>query len=162
MSGKTRNEDLSIYFFVKDLLSGKVSNIVDSYPYSDIIADKLALPTVSVEHRQTEDMTGVGELGSSWYRRSWIIDVFAETDTRRDDIAEIIYNGLDLSFPIRDYSVGYRKDTGKSLLGTDLRIIEWVQAEDRAMRPIYTFNDFNKLKYWRTTINFATVSTQSI
>jgi hypothetical protein len=161
MSGKIRNEDLSVYFFVKDLLAGKVSNIVDSYPFTEIVNDKLILPTVSVEHRQTEDMTGVGELGASWFRRSWVIDIFAETDTKRDDIAELIYNALDVAMPIKDYSLGYRKDTGKSLLGTDLRIIEYVQPEDRVMRTIYSFNEYNKLKFWRVTINFSTVSTQA-
>jgi hypothetical protein len=162
MSGKTRNEDLSIFFFLKSLLTGKVTNIIDSYPYTEIINDKLVIPTVSIEHRQTEDMDGVGEMGASWFRRSWAIDIFAETDTKRDDIAELIYNALDLSFPIRDYSIGYRKDTGLSLLGTDLRIIEYIQPQDRVMRPIYTFNEFNKLKYWRTTISFSTVSTQVV
>jgi len=162
MSSKIRNEDLSIYFFIKDLLAGKVSNVIDSYPYTDIMNDKLTIPTVAIEHRQTEDMRGVGELGSSWFRRSWVINVFAETDTKRDDIAELIFNSLDIPVPIRDYSLGYRKETGKSLLGTDLRIIEYVQPEDRTVRPIYTFNDLNKLKYWQTAISFSTISTQAV
>lgn len=160
MAGKTRNEDLSVYFFVKDTLSGKVDNIVDSYPYTEIINQTLTVPTVSVEHRQTEDDTGTGEMGASWYRRTWAIDIFAENDTKRDDVADLLYDALDVSIPLRDYSLGFREN-GKSLLGADLRIIEYVQPEERTLRPIYAFSDYNKLKYWRATITFSTISTQA-
>lgn len=159
MVQKIRNEDFSIYFFIKDLLSDKVSNIVDSYPYTDIINNTLVVPVVSIEHRLTEE--NAGELGSTWFKRSWQIDVFAENDTKRDDISEYIFQALDNAIPIRDYSLGYRKSDGKSHLGTDLRIIEYVQPQDRLMRPKYAFNEYNKLKFWQATIEFDTVSTQA-
>lgn len=156
--GKFRQEDYSIYFFIKDLLSGKVDKIVDSYPYTEIENNSLEIPCASVEHSLTVD--DGGELGSSWFRRTWSIDVFAINDTQRDEISDIVFQALDRSIPIRDYSGGFRSD-GKSLAGGDLRIIEWAVVEDRSMRPTYAFSSVSEKKFWRITITFNTVTTQA-
>lgn len=156
--GKFRQEDYSIYFFIKDLLSGKVDKIVDSYPYTEIESSVLEVPCVSVEHSLTVD--DGGELGSSWFRRTWSIDIFAVNDGQRDELSDIIFQALDRSIPIRDYSSGFRPD-GKSVAGVDLRIIEWAVVEDRSMRPSYAFSSVAEKKFWRTTITFSTVTTQA-
>jgi len=165
-TGKFRNEDLSVYFFIKgiDIGGGKtlgdIATIVDGYPYNEIEQSTLVLPTISVEVRLTTDEEA-GELGASWFRRSWAVDVFANNDTQRDDFSDKIFQSIDSSIPIKDYSVGFRKETGKSLLGTDLRIIEYMTPSNRNIRPTYAFNLYAKIKYWRTTISFETVSTQA-
>jgi hypothetical protein len=159
-SGKFRNEDLSIYFYIKGILNGKVSRILDSYPYNDIENESLIIPCVSIELNYVSD--GSGELGASWFKKNWSIDVFGLTDTQRDDISELVYNGLDLAIPIRDYSNGYNKDTGKSPLGADLRIIEYVSPQDRIMKQAYNFNTYQKKKYWRSSISFITYSTGAV
>ena len=156
--GKFRQEDLSVYFFIKDLLGSKVRRVVDSYPYTNIEDNTLEVPCVSVEHSVTFD--NGGELGSSWFRRTWSIDVFASTDTQRDELSDIIFQALDNSIPIRDYSSGFKED-GKGLAGVDLRIIEWAGVEDRSMRPTYAFPSLSNKKFWRTTITFSTVTTQA-
>ena len=156
--GKLRNEDLSIYFFIKDVLSGKVDKILDGYPYTEIESDTLETPSVSIEHRQTSEEGG--ELGATWFRRGWSIDVFANNDGQRDELTNLIFTALDLSIPIKDYSSGFRASDGKSLLGVDLRIIEWMSPEDRMMRPTYGFDLYAKLKFWRASLTFSTVSTQ--
>src|SRR3989304_1312741 len=75
-TGKFRNEDLSVYFFIKgiDIGGGKtlgdIATIVDGYPYNEIEQSTLVLPTISVEVRLTTDEEA-GELGASWFRRSW-------------------------------------------------------------------------------------------
>jgi hypothetical protein len=114
---------------------------------------------VSVEVSLVSDEGG--ELGASWLRRDWTIDIFAKTDTQRDDMADKIFMALDNAIPIRDYSQGYRKDTGLSLAGSPLRIIEYMNPENRTIRPSYGFNLYQKIKYWRTTLTFETVSTQA-
>lgn len=154
---KFRQEDLSVYFFLKGLVGDKVERIVDSYPYTEIEEDKLEIPCVSVEHSLTIDEGG--ELGSSWFRRTWVVDVFANNDTQRDELSDIIFQALDNPIPIKDYSSGFRSD-GKSLAGLDLNIIEWANVDDRNMRPTYAFPSLSSKKFWRTTISFSTVTTQ--
>ena len=167
VTGKFRNEDLSVYFFVREISIGGgrvigdvVANIVDGYPYNELESSTLVIPCISIEARLTTD-ENAGELGASWFRRSWAVDVFANTDTQRDEFADTIFQALDMSIPIKDFSEGYRKDTGKSISGADLRIIEYVNPSSRTIRPTYAFNLYAKIKYWRTTISFDTVSTQA-
>lgn len=155
--GKFRQEDFSVYFFIKGIVGDKVQRVVDSYPYTEIENNALEVPCVSVEHSQTVD--DGGELGSSWFRRTWSIDVFADNDAQRDELSDIIFRALDKSIPIRDYSDGFRTD-GKSKAGLDLRVIEYANVEDRTMRPTYAFPMLSDRKFWRTTITFSTVTTQ--
>jgi hypothetical protein len=158
MVGKFRQEDLSIYFFIKDLFGSKVKRVVDSYPYTEIENNELKVPCVSVEHSLTVDEGG--ELGSSWFRRTWAVDIFADNDTQRDELSDMLFKALDNAVPIRDYSNGFRPD-GKSLAGADLRVIEWANVERRVMRPTYAFPALSEKKFWRTTITFNTVTTQA-
>jgi hypothetical protein len=161
--GKYRNEDLSVFFFIKGIdigngqSLGSFAKIVDSYPYTEIEDGILIPPSVSVEAKLSTEHGG--ELGASWIRRDWAIDFFAVNDTQRDEVADIIYQALNNSFPIRDYSNGFRKDTGQSLAGTDLRIIEYVTPEERSIKPAYNFSKYQKVRYWRVTVSFSTVST---
>lgn len=157
--GKFRQEDFSIYFFIKGLVGDKVERIVDSYPYTEIENNTLVVPCVSVEHSLTVDEGG--ELGSSWFRRTWTVDVFGTTDAQRDELSDIIFKALDGSIPIKDYSGGFRREDGKSLAGADLRIIEWATVEDRSMRPTYAFPALSEKRFWRTTITFSTTTTQA-
>jgi hypothetical protein len=164
-TGKFHNEDLSVYFFVKSIslgstTLGNIAIIVDGYPYNELESGTLTLPTVSIEAILTSEEGG--ELGASWFRRSWSIDIFANTDVQRDDIADKIFNALDNAIPIKDYSVGYRKDSGLSLAGAALRTIEYMTPDNRTIRPTYGFNTYSKIKYWRTTVGFETVSTQAV
>jgi len=164
--GKFHNEDLSVYFFIKDIVVdgsttiGDIARIVDGYPYNEIEEGTLTLPTIAIEASMTSD-EGVGELGASWFRRTWSIDIFAQNDVQRDDLADKIFQALDRAIPIKDFSDGYRKETGKSIAGTDLRIIEYMNPENRTIRPTYAFNLYAKIKYWRATVTFETVSTQA-
>jgi len=163
-TGKFHNEDLSVFFFIKTLdingtELGNIARIVDGYPYNEIEDGTLVIPTVSIEAGITSD--DAGELGASWFRRVWSIDIFAKTDVQRDDLGDRVFQALGLTIPIRDYSGGYRKDTGLSVAGTPLRIIEYMNADNRTMRPSYGFNLYQKIKYWRTTVSFETVSTQA-
>jgi len=164
-TGKFHNEDLSVYFFIKSIevddstTIGDIARVVDGYPYNDIEEGTLTLPTVAIEVMLTSEEPG--ELGANWYRRSWSIDVFANNDVQRDDLADKIFNALDVAIPIRDYSSGYRKATGLSLAGTELSIVEYMNPENRTIRPTHAFNFYSKIKYWRSTVSFETVSTQA-
>lgn len=166
MTSRFRNEDLSVLFFVKDIvvnnstLGSLITNVIDGYPYNEIEDDTLKIPCIAVEHRVTSD-SNTGELGASWFRRSWEISIFATSDTQRDEIGDIVFRALDNSIPIKDYSKGYKIENGKGLTNADLRVIEYAVVENRYMRPAYAFNQHQKIKYWRMTVSFETVSTQA-
>jgi len=148
-----------MFFFIKGLIGSYVTRIVDGYPYTEIESGTLVVPSASIEHRQTSEEGG--ELGACWYRRSWVVDIFAVNDTQRDELGSLVFNGLNLAVPIKDFSSGFNKDTGKSILGADLRVIEWVSPEDRVLRPAYGFDLYAKVKYWRVSVTYSTVSTQA-
>jgi len=157
--GKLRNEDLSVYFFVKNIIGSYVTSVVDSYPYNEIETGTLIVPSASIEHKLTAEIGG--ELGAAWFERDWSVDIFASTDTQRDDLGDLLYAALDNAIPIRDYSSGFNADTGKSIIGVDLRIIEYVSPEDRTLKPTYGFGFGNKNKYWRVNVSFSTKSTKA-
>lgn len=158
---KFRNEDLSIYCWLRELLGTKVTQVVDAYPYTDIENSTLVIPSASIEHRLTEEYAG--ELGSSWFRRTWAIDIFATSDTQRNELADLVFQGLDDGIEIKDFSEGFyivNNSCKKALIGTELGIIESVQPFDRVMKPTYAFSD-PKVKFWRMSISFVTTSTGS-
>lgn len=157
---KLRNEDLSIYAWLLELIGDKVKRVVDAFPYTEIEDSTLVIPSASVQHRLTEE--GTGELGSSWYRRTWAIDVFADNDSQRDELGGIIYDALDFAIPIKDFSGGFyiiNNVAKKDAIGTDLSVIELISPEDRVMKPMYSFGD-PSITYWRVTIVFDTESTK--
>ena len=157
--GKFRNEDFSMYFLIKSLIGTKVKKVYDAYPFNELETKSLVVPSVAIEHESTGEHDG--ELGSSWFRRNWVITLFCERDTQRDELSDLVFTGLNLAVPIRDYSTGFNKDTGKSLLGADLRIIEYVVPTDRTFRPTYGFDSNIKILYWKSTITFTTISTSN-
>lgn len=157
--GKLRNEDLSIYFFVVSSIGSNLKKVVDSYPYNEIESNILELPCASVEHVMTSDRQG--ELGANWFVREWSINIFAKTDTQRDELGDAMFRALDNAIPVRDFSVGnWIKDTGKTILGADLRLIEYINVSDREMTPVYTWAMGARPSYWRVNIAFSTTSTQ--
>lgn len=157
--GKFRNEDLSMFCWLKELLGSMVLRVVDAYPYTEIEEKTLVVPCASIEHRLTEEYAG--ELGDSWFRRTWAIDVFAKNDTQRNELSDIIFQALDNSISIKDFSEGFYlvgNVCKKNIIGTNLGIIESVTPEERSMKPSYSFGD-PTLKFWRMSITFSTVST---
>lgn len=161
-----RNTDLSVYFFIKNIdlgggrTLGDFATILDSYPFNELENDSLVVPSISIEHRTTSDVDA-GELGASWFRRGWEINVFASSDTQRDEIGDLIFQQLDRALPLKDFSGGYKLETGTKISGAPLDILEYMQVEVRVMRPAYSFNLHQKIKYWRITITFDTISTQA-
>ena len=157
--GKFRNEDLSMYCWLRELLKGKVKRVMDAYPYTDLEEQKLEVPSASIEHRLTEEFQS--ELGSSWFRRMWAIDIFATNDKQRDELADIVFQALNDAIPIKDFSGGYyilSDCCKKNAIGADLEIIESVIPEQRTMQPSYAWGE-PTMKYWHMVITYETAST---
>jgi hypothetical protein len=98
-----RKEDLSVYYFLKDLFTTMpFITVLDAFPDSEF-----TFPSVSVEAVKA---TAVNfELGSKvkQHYRTYVIDIFALTKTQRDEIGYLIYNALDNTIPVYDYDEGF-------------------------------------------------------
>lgn len=108
-----RKEDLSIYYFIKDLfLDTPFINIVDSYP--DVI---LEVPTVSIDAgKLMEEPFELGNRDKVRIRR-WYIDIFAKNKSQRDDFGyRILHNSKD-GISIYNYDEGFPPDVTPSKIG---------------------------------------------
>jgi hypothetical protein len=107
-------EDLSVVYFLKDLFTsvGINVNVVESFPETDLV-----LPTVSVDW---SDFDGIPyELGNRKFlkERVWYIDVFAKTNTQRNDFTYKIFNALQDGVSVYDYNSGFPPDVTPDKLG---------------------------------------------
>jgi hypothetical protein len=150
---KLRNEDYSIFKFVQSTASGLSNTItvVDAFPYNEFESQTLDVPIVALNHAGSEEEAL--ELGSEAYRRNWEIEIFGATDTQRDEIADAIFQDLGNSIPVKDFSGGTEGDAQP--------VIEYIIAEDRRMTPVEVFDENARIKYWRMTVSFETVSTSA-
>lgn len=95
-------QDLSVYYFVKDLLEPYTYiTVVDAYPEGE-----MSLPTVAVTPRDVE--TFQFQLGSkSRIRdRTWYIDVFALNTAQGRKIGYKLLKALEDDIPVLDYDEG--------------------------------------------------------
>jgi hypothetical protein len=138
-----RKEQLSIYFWLKDLFPTFV-NIVDEYP-----TDDLTLPTVAIisqESRPTPHELG----GRDLVKRSWSIYVFAKNSGQRDDYLSLIEDSLETScIFVYDYTAGFPPAASPPQIGS-------LYVESRDSKPLRVFEDLIKKKYWWGVVNFRT------
>ena len=105
MISQERNEDLSLYYWLKDNFPTFVT-IVDGYPDSELV-----IPTISIEW---DEVTAYAlELGNRTpvKERLWYLDVFAKNKSQRDDFVFKIFNDLDNGVPVYNYNDGYPSTT---------------------------------------------------
>ena len=138
-----RKQDLSVVYFLKDIFDG-VATVVDAFPGSD-----LEIPTVSVEWAEIEVY---------WYqlgdrdgadRRVWIIDVFADNKSRRDDFAYRIKNELKYGVPVYNYDEGFPPDVSPTKIGL-------LKPTSISMNTVAVNPELVSKLYWRTNIRFVT------
>lgn len=119
-----RLTDLSVVYFVRETLHNSECNtiqegeqanlyrsevpyvvrVMDSFP--DATKEDVTLPTISITH----DTTGEDpfQLGGGWRNEGvYLIDIFGRSNSERDDLAEIIYEGLDRTTTLKDYNDGF-------------------------------------------------------
>lgn len=149
-----RNEEYSVYYYLQSALSGLgyTINLVRAFPYHEVTNDTLVLPTIAVEHVST--LESGGELGSRpWRQRTWQMTIFAETASQRDELAETLWDALELAIPIKDYSIGFPPAEIAQ------PILMYADVADKSWNPIFDFQEFNKLVFWRAVFSFDTIST---
>lgn len=139
-----RLEELSVYFFIKDLFTDVDSiTFTDEYPEFD-----LTLPTVAVE--SDEIILTNYELGNREpiRTRRWYIYTFAKTKSQRDDIAYRIINSFQDGVKVYNYDEGFPPDVAPS-------VIEHLRWESLGYTPVKVMADLPENLYFRGTISIV-------
>lgn len=100
---RERKEDLSVYYYVKDLFVATPQvSVVDEFPVQG-----LTLPTVSVEAKTIDAYPF--ELGNEnrVQYRVWYLDVFAQNKSQRDELGYLLLDALEQCIPVYDYDEGF-------------------------------------------------------
>jgi len=147
-----RLEDLSMYFFIKDIFSplAEFIEIVDSFPSdSDGSPKILTLPTVSIDAGKIKEEPF--ELGDrdKVRIRVWYIDIFAKNKSQRDDfgykILEQSHNGIN----VYDYNEGFPPDVAPTR-------VEHMDVLSISYEPIPVMLDESEKLYFRGQVILVT------
>lgn len=138
-----RKEDLSIYYFLKELFSSNdFITVLDAFP-----EEKFVFPSISVEAIKA---TAVNfELGSKvkQHYRNYVIDIFALTKTQRDEIGYKIYNALDDTILVYDYDEGFPPSVSPTQ-------ISGLEVTDKELENIRINPELTEQMYYRAMISF--------
>jgi hypothetical protein len=116
--------DLSMYYWIKSILHAEEVNTLDVGSQADIFRTELpyyvkvmdaypdpqkeefTLPTIVISH---EDSNEEGLQIGGGYRdfRMFNVDVFGSSEGERDDLTEIIYEGLDRDSQVRNFNTAF-------------------------------------------------------
>ena len=139
---QTRKEQLSIYYYIKDLFPAFV-NVKDEYPQ-----DELVLPTIAIISDPTRNRPF--ELGGrDLPMRRWAIYVFAQNSGQRDDYLEKIRYEIECNLLVYDYDEGFPPTVSPSQIGS-------LQSDDIQSSPIRVYQELVKKKYWSGSVTFVT------
>jgi hypothetical protein len=137
-----RKEDLSLYYFLKELFNDKpFITVLDAFPDSEF-----TFPSVSVEAVKA---TAVNfELGSKvkQHYRTYQIDIFALTKTQRDEIGYLIYNALDNIIPVYNYDEGFPPSVTPTLVSA-------LDVTDKELGNIRINPELTEQMYYRAVIS---------
>lgn len=139
-----RKQDLSMYYFVKDLFENySFIEIVDDFPLGE-----LNPPVISIENTlYTVDWYELGNRKGIDVR-AWYINIFAENKSQRDDYAYLIKNEVQNGIPVYNYDEGFPPDVSPSQLGA-MEILEL------RVDPIRVDSEMVSKLYWRTQITIV-------
>ena len=140
-----RLEDLSMYFFIKDMFSDvSFINVVDSFP-----EEILTIPTISIDAgRIKEELFEVGNRDRVRIR-TWYIDVFAKNKSQRDDFGYRILDQSNNGINVYDYNEGFPPDVTPSR-------IEHFDILSISYEPVPVMLDEVEPKYFRGQVILVT------
>jgi hypothetical protein len=139
-------QNLSVYYYIKDTLSGYPSiHVTDDYPDAELI-----LPSVSVIGNDI--FSKPLELGNRRGNRNrvWDIEIFGANKNQRDELASVILDIVEDYIPVYDYDQGFPPNVVPQI-GT-LKI----KPDTLVATPIRIFPDLVERLYWRESIKFIT------
>lgn len=140
-----RLEDLSMYFFIKDMFQDTpFIEIVDSFP-----EEILTIPTISIDAgKLKEENFEIGNRDRVRIR-VWYIDIFAKNKSQRDDFGYRILDQTKNGINIYDYNEGFPPDVSPSR-------IEHMDVLSISYEPIPVMLDENEKLYFRGQVILVT------
>lgn len=146
-----RLEDLSIYFFIKDMFQDTpFIEIVDSFPADETGAPKiLTIPTISIDAGILKEE--LFELGNrdKIRIRTWYIDIFAKNKSQRDDFGYRILDQSKNGIHVYDYNEGFPPDVAPNR-------IEHMEVLSISYEPIPVMLAENEKLYFRGQVILVT------
>ena len=138
-----RKENLSVYYFIKEIFPENFIKIVDRYP-----SDTLELPTLAVEPGRI-DLIPI-ELGNRVQarHRKWFINIFAKNESQRDEFGYRMLNELKDGILVYNYDEGFPPDVTPSTIG-HLSILAVT------FNPIKISPELVEKMYYRATLSFV-------
>lgn len=139
-----RKKDLSLYYFIKDLLLDAPSiDVQDGFPTTGLL-----IPSVAVEGKMIDRLEF--ELGnrSRLSNRMWFIDIFGINKSQRDDIGYRILDALELGIPVYDYDEGFPPDVTPTQIGALI-------PRRITMEIVKVIPELVTKLYWRATISLT-------
>lgn len=141
---RERLEDLSVYYYVKDLFEDTTFiNVEDGFPQTT-----LSVPTIAVDAKKLDAV--LWELGNTKRAkiRSWSLDVFAQTKSQRDDIGYTLLDALETCIPVYDYNEGFPPETTPTQIGC-------LKVDTLKMEIVSVLAPLVEKLYWRSRILFT-------
>lgn len=138
-----RKEQLSVYYWLRDLFSPTFINVVDEFPTEDLV-----LPTIAIISE--EDTAKPFQLGGSDIdKKNWSIYVYAKNSGQRDDYLSLIKRSLESGICVYNYDEGFPPDVSPTSIGS-------LVVESRKSKPLRVYEDLVKKKYWWGVVTFLT------
>ncbi len=142
-----RNEDLSVYYLIKNAFSSVPAvPIEDGFPITN-----LAIPSIAIEAGKIrlENFELGNRLGLRY--RKWYIDVFAKNKSQRDEFGYLILNSFNNGITVYDYNMGFPPTATPP-------VIEHMDVKSREMDVIRIQPDLVDKLYYRATITIVAVN----
>lgn len=140
-----RLEDLSMYFFIKDMFQDvSFIAIEDSFPEKI-----LTIPTISIDAGMLKEENF--EIGNrdKVRIRTWYIDIFAKNKSQRDDFGYRILDQSKNGINVYDYNEGFPPDVSPSR-------IEHMEVLSISYEPIPVMLDESEKLYFRGQVILVT------
>lgn len=138
-----RKEQLSIYYWARELFAPTFINVVDEFPTGE-----LTLPTIAIINvKDTAQPFQLG--GPDRDKRRWAIYVYAKNSGQRDDYLSIIKRSLESGICVYNYDEGFPPDVAPTQVGS-------LYVESRQSEPLRVYEDLVKKKYWWGVVTFLT------
>jgi hypothetical protein len=140
-----RNEDLSMFFFIKNMFQDvSFIDIEDSFPEKI-----LNVPTISIDAgKLKEELFEIGNRDKVRIR-TWYIDIFAKNRSQRDDFGYRILDQSKNGISVYDYNEGFPPDVTPSR-------VEHMQVLSISYEPIPVMLDEQEKLYFRGQVILVT------
>lgn len=146
-----RLEDLSVYFFIKDMFQDTPHiEVVDSFPSDETGSPViLTLPTISIDTGRLKEESF--ELGNrdKVRIRIWYIDIFAKNKSQRDDFGYRILDQSKNGINVYDYNEGFPPDVAPAR-------VEHMDVLSISYEPIPVMLELSEKLYFRGQVILVT------